>query len=81
LIFKHNRTGDEILAYLTVYDAYGRTIVDYQKNCKNCDEKIEFGLDFDSNNNVSNQLYYKLKLLSLAENETTHISGRLIFWK
>jgi hypothetical protein len=81
LIFKHNRTGDEILAYLTVYDAYGRTIVDHQKNCKNCDEKIEFGLDFDSNNNVSNQLYYKLKLLSLAKNETTHISGRLIFWK
>lgn len=81
LIFKHNRIGDEIMAYLTVYDVYGRTIVDNQKICKNCDEKIEFGLDFEGNSNVSNQLYYKLKLLTLSENETTHTSGRLIFWK
>ncbi len=48
---------------------------------KNCDEKIEFGLDFEGNSNVSNQLYYKLNLLSLSENETTQTSGRLIFWK
>jgi hypothetical protein len=69
------------MAYLTVYDVYGRTIVDDQKFCKNCDEKIEFGLDFEGNGNVSNQLYYKLKLLTLSENETAHTSGRLIFWK
>jgi hypothetical protein len=49
LIFKHNRIGNEIMAYLTIFDVYGRTIVDQQKFCKNCDEKIEFGLDFDSN--------------------------------
>jgi hypothetical protein len=69
------------MAYLTIFDVYGRTIVDQQKFCKNCDEKIEFGLDFDSNHNMSNQLYYNLKLLSLSENETTNNSGRLIFWK
>ncbi len=81
MIFKHNRTGADIMAHLMIYDVYGRTIVDHQKTCKNCDEKIEFGLDFEGNTNVSNQLYYKLNLLSLSENETTQSSGRLIFWK
>ncbi|MCP9764894.1 type IX secretion system sortase PorU [Lacihabitans soyangensis] len=81
LIFKHNRLGDDIMAHLMIYDVYGRTVVDHQKSCKNCDEKIEFGLDFEGNSNVSNQLYYKLNLLSLSENETTQTSGRLIFWK
>lgn len=81
LIFKHNRLGDNILAHLIVYDTFGKTVVDYQKSCKNCEEKIEFGLDFEGNTNISAQLYYKLNLLSLSENETTHTSGRLIFWK
>jgi len=81
LIFKHNRLGNDILAHLVVYDIFGRTIVDYQKSCKNCEEKIEFGLDFEGKSDIPSQLYYKLNLLSVSENETTHSSGRLIFWK
>lgn len=81
LIFKHNRLGNDILAHLVVYDIFGRTIVDYQKSCKSCEEKIEFGLDFEGKSDIPSQLYYKLNLLSVSENETTHSSGRLIFWK
>lgn len=81
LIFNHNRVGNDLLAHLVVYDVFGRTIADYQKSCKNCDGKIEFGLDFEGNTHISSQLYYKLNLLSVSENQTTHTSGRLIFWK
>jgi hypothetical protein len=81
LIFKHNRLGDNILAHLRVFDTFGKTVIDYQKSCKNCEEKIEFGLDFEGDINISAQLYFKLNLLSVAENEATHASGRLIFWK
>ncbi|OYU67340.1 MAG: hypothetical protein CFE22_04525 [Cytophagaceae bacterium BCCC1] len=81
LIFKHNRLGNDILAHLMVYDIFGKTIVDYQKSCKNCEEKIEFGLDFEGKTDIPSQLYYKINLLSVSENETTQSSGRLIFWK
>ena len=81
LIFKHNRLGNDILAHLTVYDIFGKTIVDHQKTCKNCEEKIEFGLDFEGKSDIPIQLYYKINLLSVSENETTQSSGRLIFWK
>jgi hypothetical protein len=81
LIFKHNRLGDDILANLVIYDIFGNTVKAHQKSCKNCDDKIEFGLDFEGNTNVSPQLFYKLNLLAQSENESTQTSGRLIFWK
>jgi hypothetical protein len=81
LIFKHNRLGDDILANLVIYDIFGNTVKAHQKSCKNCDDKIEFGLDFEGDTNVSPQLFYKLNLLAQSENESTQTSGRLIFWK
>jgi hypothetical protein len=81
LIFKHNRLGDNILAHLVIYDTFGRTVVEFQKICENCSEKIEFGLDFEGKTNIADQLYFKIELLSKSENESTQASGRLLFWK
>ena len=64
-----------------IYDIFGNTVKTQQKTCKKCEDKIEFGLDFEGNTNVSPQLYYKINLLALSENEYTQTSGRLIFWK
>lgn len=81
LIFKHNRLGENILAHLMIYDTFGRKVMEFQKLCENCGEKIEFGLDFEGMANIADQLYFKIELLSKSENESTHASGRLLFWK
>lgn len=81
LEFIINRPGDNLEARLMVFDHYGRSIGQYQQNCENCNEKIEFGLDFEGKSYTGNQLYFKLLLISALDNTQAESSGRLLFWK
>ena len=81
LIFKHNRLGDDILAHLVIFDIYGNSVMGFQKECKKCEEKIDFGLDFEGKTSIGTTLFFKISLLSKTENESTQASGKLLFWK
>lgn len=81
LVFYHNRASDHIYATLSIYDMQGKELYKTENDCVNCNEKINFGLDFEGKKIQASQLIFVLKLKSLTENAETKTSGRLMFWK
>jgi hypothetical protein len=81
IVVNHNRKGDNIEANLFIFNGLGKTLFETNKKCNNCDNTIEFGLEFDEKLSYGTQLFYKVNLISTNENLKTEAKGKLMFWK
>jgi hypothetical protein len=81
LVFNHNRKGDDLEAKIILFDTDGKQVREQIRLCKNCDEKLEFGLDFEDKIYNGSQIYFKLLLKSLSDQSQVISSGKMLFWK
>jgi Peptidase family C25 len=81
LILQHNRPQEDLTAICTLFDLNGRFLKKIEKTCLKCDEKWDFGLDFEQIYVVGSEIIYKIELISRSDLSSTTSSGRLLVLK
>jgi hypothetical protein len=78
---EHNAENQDLTFKIEVFDGLGRIAFEKQETCYSCDKIVNLGMNIEPKNWEKGIYFYRVSATFLAENTTSAVAGKMVFWK